>query len=370
MPNSPRAIALGWYGVASLVLNPFPTLAEIGQWCQSAFTGVRSPGLSLPNGLALPRSSLTRIPMARGTWHGNALHVNSKSFCPRCFVGESFPSVLFTCRETGGLLKNQNQAMKKRILFSSMGAFALAGALAHGQMAFLYQQTFDNTTDQLRVEDAGIGWLRATHNGTDTDQPGRLSNALGPDGEQGFAYTFRGGNNATLMWNGGVDFAQSEVTGFSAMVGHGNAANLVRFLIRIDDAGTDRWYASALGGAASTTGNADWFQNGAELFQLSFATAAWVPVLNPDGDAPFGGGAFSGNNTTSDGFTLLGGGDLTTNAVSLPAGNITAVGAYVANLGGSSTRFDDFTVIPEPSTYAALIGLLALGLVAYRRRRR
>ena len=256
--------------------------------------------------------------------------------------------------------------MNCKTILSTLVAFALIGAVAHGQA--LYTQTFDNTTDQIRVEDTGIGWLRATHNGEDPSQAGRLSNAIGPDGTQGFAYTFWSGNNATLMWNGGVDFAQSQITGFSAMVGHGNAANLVRFLIRVDDAGTDRWYASALGGAASTTGNAAWFQDGAELFQLSFTTAAWVPVLNPAGDAPFGGGAFSGQGTSSDGFTLLGGGDLTTEAVSLPAGNITAVGAYVANLGGSSTRFDDFTVIPEPSAYATLIGLLALGLVAWRRR--
>lgn len=258
--------------------------------------------------------------------------------------------------------------MKKSLLIRVLGAMTL-GAVAHGQMIDLpYVQTFDNATNQIRVEDAGIGWLRASDDGTDPTEAGRLSNALGSDGTEGFAYTFRTGNNATLMWNGGVNFAQSEVTGFSAMVGHGNASNLVRFLIRIDDAGTDRWYASAIGGAASTTGNAAWFQNGAELFQLSFATAAWIPVLNPAGDAPFGGGAFSGQGSNSDGFTRLGAGDLSANAVSLPAGNITAVGAYLANLGGSATRFDDFTVVPEPSTYAALLGLLALGLVAYRRR--
>mgnify|MGYP000167724841 CR=1 FL=1 len=263
--------------------------------------------------------------------------------------------------------RETNMTTKQKLLstLTAFAAFSL-GVIAHAGV--LYQQTFDNTNNQIRVEDAGIGWLRAANGGTDPTEAGRLSDALGPDGEQGFAYTFRTGNNATLMWNGGVDFTQSEVTGFSAMVGHGNAANLVRFLIRIDDAGTDRWYASAIGGAASTTGNAAWFQNGAELFQLSFATAAWVPVLNPDGDAPFGGGAFSGNNTTSDGFTLLGAGDLTANAVSLPAGNITAVGAYLANLGGSSTRFDDFTVIPEPSTLV-LLGL-ALGSVLLFRRRK
>lgn len=38
---------------------------------------------------------------------------------------------------------------------------------------------------------------------------------------------------------------------------------------------------------------------------------------------------------------------------------------------GSGARFDNFQIaaVPEPSTYAALLGLLALGFVAYRRRR-
>lgn len=37
--------------------------------------------------------------------------------------------------------------------------------------------------------------------------------------------------------------------------------------------------------------------------------------------------------------------------------------------GGQRASIDDLALIPEPSTYAALFGLLALGLVAWRRRR-
>lgn len=53
----------------------------------------------------------------------------------------------------------------------------------------------------------------------------------------------------------------------------------------------------------------------------------------------------------------------------LPSGNIIFAGAYMHNPSGGN-RFDDFTVIPEPATYAALFGLAALGLVVFLRRRR
>ena len=253
--------------------------------------------------------------------------------------------------------------MKRTLLL--LPALALGAVTASGQI--LYLQPFDNETNQLRVEEAGIGWQRATHTGVDFGQAGRLSDSKGVDGVPGLAYSFGGSNNSTLMWNGGVNFTQSQVTGLSAMVFHGNASNELRFLIRIDDDGTDRWYASAIGGKASTIGAAGAFETEAELFQLSFATTAWVPVLNADETGPFAGGALTAT-TESDTFTRLGVGDLTANAVVLPDGNITAVGAYLAVVG-SATRFDDFTVIPEPSTYAALLGLLALGLVAWRRRK-
>ena len=40
------------------------------------------------------------------------------------------------------------------------------------------------------------------------------------------------------------------------------------------------------------------------------------------------------------------------------------------NPGASSVVIDSVTVIPEPSTYAAILGLLAFGVLFYRRRRR
>jgi len=50
----------------------------------------------------------------------------------------------------------------------------------------------------------------------------------------------------------------------------------------------------------------------------------------------------------------------------------TSNGTYtwnVTDLGGSVFRISEITVIPEPSTYAAIFGLIALAFVAYRKRR-
>jgi uncharacterized repeat protein (TIGR02543 family) len=192
-----------------------------------------------------------------------------------------------------------------------------------------YVQPFNNTTNQLLVENAGIGWQRAAHNGNlSADQVGRLSNANGPDGQQGFAYTFRGGNNASLMWYEGLTFSQDTLQAFSAYVGHSHGSNVIRFLIRVGD----NWYASADGGGkAPGVGDGAWFENGATQYTLTFSPEnTWVPVVGFNG-------------TSSGTFTLLGSGDLTPLAA-LPAGDVTAVGVYLANLGGGSTRFDDFTV--------------------------
>jgi len=41
----------------------------------------------------------------------------------------------------------------------------------------------------------------------------------------------------------------------------------------------------------------------------------------------------------------------------------------VTDLGSGQYRFTDFTLIPEPSTYAMVFGVLALGLAIYRRRK-
>jgi hypothetical protein len=51
-------------------------------------------------------------------------------------------------------------------------------------------------------------------------------------------------------------------------------------------------------------------------------------------------------------------------------GNVTHAGIYLsANTTNHTFDLRSFTAVPEPTTYAALLGVLALGVVAWRRRR-
>lgn len=249
----------------------------------------------------------------------------------------------------------------KPTLLTALGTCFLVGVVSTASSQVIFMETFDNTNDQVSISTLDDwNWAVSDGDGSDTSnrQFARLSGLNGVDGEPGFVYTFSGvGERASVAWFDGLSFTQSEVTGFSAQVGHGNSANEVRFLIQIDNA---NWYVSTDAGMANI-GGASNFETDAVLFEIGFSTAGenWVQ-LNYDGLV----------GTDSSGFDVLSG-DLSGSALTdpLPSGDITAVGAYLYNDGGS-TRFDDLTVIPEPSAYAALFGLTALALVGFLRRRK
>ncbi|MCC5806024.1 MAG: PEP-CTERM sorting domain-containing protein [Opitutales bacterium] len=249
--------------------------------------------------------------------------------------------------------------MNKSILL--LPAFLVGAAAASGQI--LLMESFSNTDDQAPITDLdNWNWAVDDGGGSDTGnrQFGRLSALNGVDGEPGFAYQFNGSGaaRASVIWNDSVNFAQSAVTGFSAYVGDNSGAAQSRFLIQIDN---NNWYVSTAAGSENV-GAASNFETGAVLFDLPFSTlgANWVQL---DYDGALG--------SASSGFQLLSG-DISGSALTepLPAGNITAVGAYLYGPNNAATRIDDFTVIPEPSTYVALFGLLAFGFVAYCRLRK
>lgn len=242
---------------------------------------------------------------------------------------------------------------------------AILLAAASGTAQVLYTQPFNNSINATSITTIS-GWNWAASDGGISDtvgrQFGRLSNSNGIGGASGFAYNSTNNsqpNLAALTWYNGDTFLQSTLDSLSVYIGHNNAAVETRFVIQVDGQG---WFATtqAWTTAAMTAGN---FPTQATPITFNFTTAgsAWRSLAFDGlvGDASTGFPLFSGDQSAN---ALLG---------SLPVGNITAVGVYHFIPTNTITRYDNFTVtaIPEPSTYAALFGLLALGLVAWRRRR-
>lgn len=253
--------------------------------------------------------------------------------------------------------------MKKHLL--TLGITVTAASFAAGQS--IYFQPFDNTIDQSPIETID-GWSYAVHDGVartpgnSAQQYGNLSNVLG-----GLAYNANsphGGSEdrGILTWtNGGavpLNIAQTTPgLAFSVLLGHNSADAESRFAIRVDN---DWFVAAQPVSMASPVQWASGMETGAETYELAFTTSgsAWAPLAY---DSLLG--------ADSSGFELYIG-PVAGLAGDLPAGAITAVGIYNYTPEGSVTRYDDFTVIPEPSAYAAVLGLIAAALLVLRSRRR
>lgn len=126
---------------------------------------------------------------------------------------------------------------------------------------------------------------------------------------------------------------------------------------------------------------------GAGIPIAAFGLTAGGPVtftydsINLSGPGPVGGfkwEAWGGNTlrgNTGDVFPALIGDGTTWETYTydwvLPAGTekLIFVALWAGGANGSTVGFDNVGVIPEPSTYALLAGVLALGLVVRRRRR-
>ncbi|MCC5839301.1 MAG: PEP-CTERM sorting domain-containing protein [Opitutales bacterium] len=255
--------------------------------------------------------------------------------------------------------------MKKT--YSLLACMALVASTASAQVTVVYSQTFNNTVNATLINIPGWNW--AVSDGGDSAstarQFSRLSNGTGIGGTAGFVYNAPAaqvGEVASLTWYNGATFSQDTLDSLSVFIGHNNNANETRFVIEIDGAG---WFTTTQAWTNNVGGGGNFASQAVEV-SLNFTTtgSAWRPL------------AFDGNvGAASTGFAVFSG-DQSANALetTLPAGTITAVGVYnyIYNYmpAGSITRFDDFAVaIPEPSTYAAILGLLALGLLIHRRRR-
>lgn len=250
--------------------------------------------------------------------------------------------------------------MKKTFLL--LPALALGAVAASGQVTVIYSQPFDNPGGDANLEASPWNWSWARNGGS--GRPSNSNIARVASAEFGFSFQNNANLQEIISWYDGEEvenIAQSSNLQFSIDLRHQNAASETRFVIRIGD----DWYATTE--TFTNTGDVgDWTSH---TWDFTNAGSAWVQIM----DRTTSTDGFDGVSVTSNGFTILGAGDPGGLADPLPAGAITAVG--VLNRSGSTTadqqiRYDNFAVaIPEPSTYAALIGLLALGLVAWRRRR-
>ncbi len=162
-----------------------------------------------------------------------------------------------------------------------------------------------------------------------------------------------------LIWtNEGANLVSTSTAHqFSFYLGNTTTASVVRVAVQVGGA----WYVSANPfSTASMTGGQ--FAANAELKTLTFDPAAdqWRSL--------------SFSQAATNPFSTNGGGNLSLGALSTNdlSGGITAFGIYIDSGTNNSVRFDTFTItaIPEPSAFAALAGLGALGLAATRRRRR
>jgi hypothetical protein len=114
-----------------------------------------------------------------------------------------------------------------------------------------------------------------------------------------------------------------------------------------------------------TTGFTDYTPGSVLQSNLTFAASVTTPVTV---------NWFLNGSAVSFGSTVLSGATMTSYTVDLPAGfyGLTAAN-LVAEFSGAATidnvQFNGLAAIPEPSTYAAILGLATFGVAALRRRK-
>lgn len=261
----------------------------------------------------------------------------------------------------------------------------IAGITSVSAQSVIYRENFGTTTNNVSTS-ATAGWTIHTNyaaantftaNGVllgsstspndlrlrnSTGAPSDLANVnAGVSGSDSLGLVeISGALGPVLFWTEEytVDRSVFTVNSISFYQGNQSTSDITRLAIRIGS----QWYASnASFTQTNTVGTLAGFAAGAELKTLIFGTAAgdWRLIT------------FDGTSTTSATAPISVAG--TTLAASLPSGSITGFG-LISMTGSNNRRYDSFTinatVIPEPSAFAALAGLGALGFVALRRRSR
>lgn len=240
-------------------------------------------------------------------------------------------------------------------------------ATAGQAMASLYTEDFANSSTTTAQRLSTVGWsVNSGNTGTDVTATtstsasgqGIIWHTNGRDSQIG--YGFGANISAGAIWwtQEFSPIPQSAVQSISFYSNNTNTtADTYRIVVRLDnntpaDTSDDFWVATATtyyrDVGTATGGSGNWGSN-SELESFSYSTAAaqWHDLtFNPGVSL-----AVAPLARTAE----------------LPSGNITAAGLY--GIGGGSFRFDNFAIIPEPTSAIAL-GACVVGLLSARRRRR
>lgn len=279
--------------------------------------------------------------------------------------------------------------MKKHT--SALSVLAFAAALPLGAQSILYLETF-NTLEGFQRPAENIGWQGSRGGGLGTGanalaEIGGIDDPI-PYNNQSVLRNPAGVNNNPIpgatyghaFWSPtnifNVAIATQEFGGFSSseiqsiswdmLINGTSGTQIMRALIQVGGSptDTDNWYVSnpvlSIDVAAR---NQEWHLDSIQ------ASGDWIRMPSYD----FATGAFSwpssGSDKTEADFAAYA--DYTFYLGALPEGTVHGFGLFVDNRAGGNMRIDNYTItaIPEPATYAALLGLGALGLIAWRRRR-
>ncbi|MCC5842506.1 MAG: PEP-CTERM sorting domain-containing protein [Opitutales bacterium] len=281
--------------------------------------------------------------------------------------------------------------MKNALL--TLSTLALGATLPLGAQSILYLENF-NTTEGFQRPSQNTGWQASRGGGLDNSGgPNALGEVGGADdpipyNNQSVLGNPAGVNNnpipgatyghgfwsPTAIFN--VAFATQEFGGFNSseiqsiswdmLINGTSGTQIMRAMIQVGGSAsdTDNWYVSnpvlSINVAAR---NQEWHR---DVIQ---ASGDWIRMPSYN----FATGAFQWPSSSSDkteaDFAAYA--DYTFFLGALPEGTVHGFGLFVDNRAGGNMRIDNYTItaIPEPTTYAAIFGLFALGFIAWRRRR-
>lgn len=252
---------------------------------------------------------------------------------------------------------------RSKLVLTLLGG-ALAIGAAQPASASLYSESFPNGGSNAAF--STVGWnahIGASATADTGSSDSVVSNATGKTGVIGYGAKTGLTTGAGLYWTTEIGtVAPTSITSIQFFSNNASTADILRVAIRIDNgtpgnSADDTWYATntAFQRNSSTAGSStNWVANGElETFAFTSAAASWRDLTFVPGSSL----SIATSARLSD----------------LPAGNINAVGIFGSGSANGNIagviRFDEFTVVPEPSGVGAAL-LAATGLLIRRRRAR